>query len=148
MLPGWSRRTRFLTAIPALLPGVIVAVFGVVWFVSEARFYLSLPMSERMADGDPLSAEAGMAFAGAVIVAGLLWLVPGLVTTLPKRFNLALMVAAIILGAIPLVLGFSFLHRIYVWLPFAAYPPVLAMLRFFLQRRADRQQTKTQPSQG
>ena len=148
MPPGWSQRTRFLTAIPALLPGVIVAVFGVVWFVSAARFYFSLSMSERMADEGPLSAPAEMVFAAVVIVAGLLWLVPGLVTTLPKRFNLALMVAAIILGAIPLVLGIGFLHRIYLWLPFAAYAPVLAVLRFFLQRRGDRRYTKTQPSQG
>jgi hypothetical protein len=148
MLSGWSRRTRFLAAIPALAPGLTLAVIGVVLFVHEARYYFSLPVSVRTEDGDPFPASAGMWFDVAVVIAGLLLLMPGLVVTLPRRFSLTLMVVAFLPGAIPLVVAsFTLGSRVYAWLPFA-YVPVLAMLRLYLQRRADRRYTQTRPSPG
>jgi hypothetical protein len=66
---------------------VVCLVLGVVVFVGGARFYYSLPVAERQADGDPFSADAGI-WLGAVLVLFALLLTALVVgAALPRRLD-------------------------------------------------------------
>jgi MFS family permease len=131
---GWSWSWRILAAIPALIAPSWVIARAAQEYVEEARWYYSLPMHERLADGDPFSASSGMDLAGFAIAAGLMLALISLSVALPRRLWLwwGLVVSLLALGlawlfvssGAPVGLGFLYL-------------PVLVALRTWWQRRAD-----------
>jgi hypothetical protein len=135
-----SRGRRFLVSAPGLIAPVVLLVLSIQSFVHESASYYSLPVAERMADGDPFSADAGMFFAGVGIAAALLLFLPPLLAGPPRRLRLWAAIVAIALQLLPLWIASDFARhgdaRGWVALVLFAYVPVLVVVRLVRQAQA------------
>ena len=134
----WNRQKRFLVLLPGLIAPAAVVVVCIWSFVHEAIFYFSLPLAER-ADGDPLSADAGMFFAAFGIAVGMLLFLPPLVAGLPRRLRPWVGIAAVVPQLLPLLAAGdeakAGVALGWVALVLFAYVPALIVVRLILQRR-------------
>jgi hypothetical protein len=141
VLPGWSRRLRAAAMIPALVAPAIMTAAGVYGFIDGARYYYSLPMTQRLEDGDPFSPDAGMYFGAFIVFCGLLTLVPAVLAVLPRRLSLALAVVAFGVGMLPVMVfagGMVERDALGALGVAYAYVPGLVVVRRYLQNRIDR----------
>ena len=136
----WARRgRRFLILVPGLMAPIVLLVLSIQSFIHESAIYYSLPLAERMADGDPFSADAGVFLAGVGIVVALLLFVPPLLVGLPRRLRLWAAIVAIALLLLPLLIAFGSAPDSGVWGVVAllsfVYVPILAIARLLTQSR-------------
>jgi hypothetical protein len=149
---GHGRTRRLLLAAPGFVTPAALLVLCIQWFVDESQYYYSLPLPERMADGDPLSADAGMFVAGVGIVCLVLLLLPPLLAALPRRLRIWQAVLALVMQALPLLIAWDAAigGSMRGWLAFLGfvYVPILVIIRLVLGPRAAASVKSTSEASG
>jgi hypothetical protein len=137
---SWARRgRRFLITTPGLIAPAVLLVLSTRSYDQESAHYYSLSLAQRLADGDPFPANAGMLFASVGVAIGLLLFVPPLLVGLPARLRLWAAIVGIVSLLLPLWVAFSFATDASIWALVAllsfAYTPILAVTRLIVQSR-------------
>ena len=103
--PGWSRRRRFLAALPGLIAPLLIVAIGTVTLVEELTYYRSLPpalRALRLVDGDTLSAGKELWLGAAIVVMGLIVLAAPFAVVAPPRLSRRLCLTAAVAALAPL----------------------------------------------